>query len=53
MVAAIALMRRKPAITMNTEFINDLKVVAYLIMGTISIALLIGWALKRSGPPKK
>ena len=47
------MMRRNPAIFVNTEFINELKVVAYLIVGTISIALLAGWALKRVGPPKK
>jgi hypothetical protein len=49
----IVMMRRNPAITVNTEFINYLKVLAYLIVGTISIALLCGWALKRFGPPKK
>jgi hypothetical protein len=49
----IVMMRRNPAITMDAEFINELKVVAYLIVGTISIALLGGWALKRFGPPKK
>ena len=38
---------------MRLEFVNGLKVVAYLLFGTISIALLAGWALKRFGPPKK
>jgi len=47
----IVMMRRNPAITMDAEFINELKVVAYLIVGTIT--LLGGWALKRFGPPKK
>jgi hypothetical protein len=47
------MMRRNPAITVNADFINCLKVVAYLIVGTISIALLAGWALKQFGPPKK
>ena len=47
------MMRRHPAITVNSELVNLLKVVAYLIVGTISIALLIGWPLKRFGPPKK
>ena len=37
---------------MNVEFINLLKVLAYLIMGTAGIALLAGWALKRLGPRK-
>jgi hypothetical protein len=47
------MMRRNAATTVNAEFINYLKVVAYLIVGTISIALFAGWALKRFGPPKK
>jgi hypothetical protein len=47
------MMRRHPAIIVNPEFVNELKVVAYLIVGTISIAWLAGWALKRIGPPKK
>jgi hypothetical protein len=46
------MMRRHPAIIMNPEFINELKVVAYLIVGTIGIAWLAGWALKRFGSPK-
>jgi hypothetical protein len=37
---------------MNVEFINLLKVLAYLIMGTAGIVLLAGWALKRFGSPK-
>jgi hypothetical protein len=37
----------------NPELVNLLKVVAYLIVGTIGIAWLAGWALKRFGPPKK
>ncbi|MEJ0089700.1 MAG: hypothetical protein WDM80_08160 [Limisphaerales bacterium] len=45
-------MRRQPATLMDSEFINLLKVVAYLILGTISIVLLAGWALKRFRPPK-
>jgi hypothetical protein len=38
---------------MDPELFNLLKVVAYLILGTVSIALLAGWAMKRFGPPKK
>jgi hypothetical protein len=38
---------------MDPELVNLLKVVAYLILGTVSIALLAGWAMKRFGPPKK
>lgn len=38
---------------MNPEFVNLLKVLAYLIVGTVGIVLLAGWALKRFGPPKK
>jgi uncharacterized membrane protein len=32
---------------------NELKVFAYLIVGTVVIALLASWALKSLGPPKK
>jgi hypothetical protein len=38
---------------MRLEFVNGLKVVAYLIVATAGIVLLAGWALKRFGPPKK
>ena len=32
---------------MNVEFINLLKVLAYLIVSTAGIVLLAGWVLKR------
>jgi len=35
---------------MNTEFANGLIVVAYLIFGTVSIAVITAWALKQFGP---
>lgn len=38
---------------MSVELASLLRVLAYLIVGTISIAALAGWALKRFGPPKK
>ena len=38
---------------MDPELVDLLKVVAYLILGTVGIALLAGWAMKRFGPPKK
>jgi hypothetical protein len=38
---------------MDPDLVNLLKVVAYLILGTVGIALLIGWALKWFGSPKK
>jgi len=44
--------RGRPVNAMNAEWINSLKVVAYVIVGTGSIALLAYWALKRFGPPK-
>ena len=47
------MMCRTLATTMDAEFINELKVVAYLIVGTIGIALLAGWVLQQFGPPKK
>jgi len=37
----------------DPELVSLLEVVAYLILGTIGIALLAGWAMKRFGPPKK
>lgn len=37
---------------MDSEFINLLKVLGYLILGTIAIVLLAGWVLKRFGPRK-
>jgi hypothetical protein len=36
----------------NVEFANGLVVLAYLIVCTVGIVLLVGWALKRFGPPK-
>jgi len=38
---------------MDTDFLNLLKVLTYLVAGTAGIVLLGGWALKRLGPPKK
>jgi hypothetical protein len=38
---------------MNFEFVNGLIVLAFLVLGTVSITLLSGWALKRFGPPKE
>jgi hypothetical protein len=36
---------------MDPELVNLLKVVAYLILGTVSIGCLAYWALKKFGPP--
>ncbi len=36
---------------MNSDA-NSLLVLVYLVGGTLGIALLVGWALKRFGPPK-
>jgi hypothetical protein len=38
---------------MDPEMFNDLKVLAYLILGTLGMAWLGAWALKRFGPPKE
>jgi hypothetical protein len=38
---------------MNPDTLNLLKVVAYLVLGTLSLALLGGWALKRFGSPEE
>jgi hypothetical protein len=43
---------RDSAIFMDPGLFNLLKVLAYLIAGTIGIGALGGWALKRFGPPK-
>jgi hypothetical protein len=37
----------------NPDFVNALLVAAYLLGGTIGIALLAGWALKKFGKPRK
>ena len=37
---------------MDSDLANLAAVMAYLIGGTIAIALLAGWALKRFGPKK-
>jgi hypothetical protein len=42
----------KPSSLMNPDFVNGLIVVAYLFFGTLSIAVVIGWALKRFGLAK-
>ena len=36
---------------MDPDFVHLLMVTAYLIVGTIGIARLLGWALKRFWPP--
>jgi flagellar biogenesis protein FliO len=36
----------------NPDTINVIKVIAYMIVGTLGIVLLFGWALKRFGSPK-
>jgi hypothetical protein len=37
---------------MNLDFANELEVMAYLILGTVGIALFAGWLLRRFGPRK-
>jgi hypothetical protein len=36
----------------DLEYVNGLMVLAYLMSGTVGIALLSGWALKRFGRPQ-
>jgi hypothetical protein len=36
----------------NADFVNELKVLVYLIVGFVGIILLGGWVLKRFGPRK-
>jgi hypothetical protein len=38
---------------MNAEVLSIFLVPIYLIVGTAGIALLMNWALKRFGSPKK
>jgi hypothetical protein len=38
---------------MNPDFLNLLQTVAYLVLGTVGIALLAAWMLKFFGSPKK
>lgn len=38
---------------MDPDTLDTLKVLAYLVVGTLGMALLGGWALKRFGPPKE
>jgi hypothetical protein len=47
------MMLYNPTNIMDPGFFNLLKVLAYLIVTTVGIVLLAGWALKRFGPPKK
>ncbi len=37
---------------MNPDFANLLEVMAYLVVGTLAIAVFAGWLLKRFGPRK-
>jgi hypothetical protein len=43
----------KHLFSMSAEFVNLLKVLAYLVVCTVGIVLVAGWGLKRFGPPKK
>ena len=38
---------------MNPDLLNLLQTVAYLVLGTVGIALLAAWVLKFFGSPKK
>jgi hypothetical protein len=38
---------------MNSDFVNGLQVVAYMLLGTVAIVVLLAWLLKRAGPPRK
>ncbi len=38
---------------MNPDFLDLLQTVAYLVLGTVGIALLAAWMLKFFGSPKK
>ena len=41
-----------PVFSVNPDFINVLKVMTYLALGTVSIALFGAWILNRFGPRK-
>jgi hypothetical protein len=36
----------------DSQFYGSLEVVAYLVVGTLTIAVAAGWLLKRFGPRK-
>jgi hypothetical protein len=36
----------------DAAFFNTLLLAAYFLIGTAGIVFLVGWALKRFGPPK-
>jgi hypothetical protein len=38
---------------MNAEVLSIFLVPIYLIVGTAGVALMMGWAMKRFGSPKK
>ncbi len=37
---------------MGDDLLNELLVLAYLVLGTALIVFLVYWALKKFGPPK-
>jgi hypothetical protein len=49
----VADFRPCPAGIVNSDFSNLVKVVVYLVLGTLGIGLLGAWVLKRFGPPRK
>ena len=38
---------------MSNDLFDVLKVIAYLIVGTLLLAVVGGWALRRFGAPRK
>jgi hypothetical protein len=38
---------------LDSDFINGLQVVSYLVLGTLGIVLLAAWLLKYFGSPKR
>jgi len=35
---------------MNTDLTSQLEIMGYLVVGTVTIAVVIGWVVKRFGP---
>ncbi len=52
---ARSFINEEPALAaiMDPDTINILKVVAYLAIGTLGLALLGGWTLRRFGSPRE
>ena len=37
----------------DSDFVNGLEVVAFLVLGTVGIVVVVAWVLRRVGKPRK